>query len=179
MIRKKNNIVKNCSATRSSGFTLVEMIVAVGIFLIVAFTITGTFVVALDAYRKAQQVNQITENINYVLNRLAINVREGTDIQINNDVLSLKIGAIDYFYRLSDGAIEESVGDQNNYKKLTSDKVKIMSLEFEQQSVQTERPAVKVDLLTIRIHSQVAFRQTTTDIDIQTTVFPRQLIVTK
>jgi len=155
----------------TSGFTLVEMIVAIAIFLIVAFTVTGTFVVALDAYRKAQQVNLITENINYALNRMTINTNEGYNYIINPDAsgnntleMSLSDGST-IKYELIDGKILE------NDAPLTSDKITIDKLIFTKTG--SIGPNMNNVIVTINIHGQVAFRQGVTEINIQTTAAQR------
>jgi len=74
---------------KKSGFTLIELMVSVSIFLIVAFVVTSVFITALDAYRKAKQISFLVDNLNYSFDRMVINLREGTNYQVT-PVLQMK-----------------------------------------------------------------------------------------
>ncbi len=70
---KKKILVKN----NQSGFTLVEMMVAVGIFVIVAFIVTSTFLTLAEANRKAQNIRLVMDNLNFAIDSMALKMREG------------------------------------------------------------------------------------------------------
>ena len=63
------------------GFTLVEMIVAVGLFAIVMLICISALLSLVDANRKAQALQSVMNNLNVALDGLVRNVREGTAYQ--------------------------------------------------------------------------------------------------
>ncbi|MDO8183680.1 MAG: type II secretion system protein [bacterium] len=69
---------QNRGFTRATaGFTLVEMMVAVGIFVIVAFIVTTAFLSLADANRKAQNIRLVMDNLNFAIDSMALKMREG------------------------------------------------------------------------------------------------------
>lgn len=67
------------SKSPQAGFTLVEMLVAVGIFVIVAFIVTSVFITLANANRKAQSIRLVMDNLNFAIDSVALKMREGTD----------------------------------------------------------------------------------------------------
>jgi len=67
-----NNLVK-----RQKGFTLIEMMVAVSIFVIVAFIVVSTLLTMSAAYKKAQRIKLLFDNLNFAVQSMAIGLREG------------------------------------------------------------------------------------------------------
>lgn len=59
------------------GFTLIEMMVAVSIFVIVAFIIITTLLTMSYAYKRAQKMRLIMDNFNFALQSMSLNIREG------------------------------------------------------------------------------------------------------
>ena len=64
--------------SKQAGFTLVEMMVAVGIFVIVAFIVTTAFLTLADANRKAQNIRLVMDNLNFAIDSMALKMREGS-----------------------------------------------------------------------------------------------------
>lgn len=63
----------------NTGFTLVETMVSVAIFVIVAMVITTVFITIVDANRKAQSIRLVMDNLNFSLDSMALRMREGTN----------------------------------------------------------------------------------------------------
>lgn len=61
------------------GFTLIEMMVSVSIFVIVAFIVVSTLLTMSYAYKKAQKMRLIMDNFNFSLQSMSLGIREGTD----------------------------------------------------------------------------------------------------
>ncbi len=66
------------------GFTLVELMVSIGIFGVVATISIGTLLVMIDANRKAQSVSTALTNLSFVIDNMTRNIRTGYDYHCSN-----------------------------------------------------------------------------------------------
>lgn len=64
---------------KSLGFTLVEMMVAVSIFSVVALVVTGAVITANEINRKAQAIKLAIDNLNFALENMSLKIRQGSD----------------------------------------------------------------------------------------------------
>jgi len=60
------------------GFTLVELIVSLGIFTAVMFIATGALLSIINVNKKAQAQQSAINNINFALENMARNIRTGS-----------------------------------------------------------------------------------------------------
>lgn len=65
------------SATHSRGFTLVEMIVSVGLFAIVMMVAITALLALIDANRKARTLQSVVNNLNVALDGMVRSLRMG------------------------------------------------------------------------------------------------------
>ncbi|MFA5291131.1 MAG: type II secretion system protein [Candidatus Paceibacterota bacterium] len=79
---------------KKHGFTLVEMMVAVSIFVIVAFIVVSTLLTMSYAYKRAQKMRLLMDNFNFSLQSMSLNIREG--INYNNDHCSAAEDCIEF-----------------------------------------------------------------------------------
>ena len=70
---------KNTIDARARGFTLIEMIVSVGLFAIVMLVCVGALLSLVNANRKAQALQSVMNNLNIALDGIVRNAREGSD----------------------------------------------------------------------------------------------------
>jgi|SRR3989344_7031843 len=61
------------------GFTLIEIMVAVSIFAIVAVITTGALVTASDVNRKAQAIKIAMDNVSFAMDSMVFNLRDGAN----------------------------------------------------------------------------------------------------
>lgn len=61
------------------GFTLIEIIVSVGIFVVVMLIAVGAVLNAVDANRKAQNINVVVNNLNLAVESMVRDLRTGSD----------------------------------------------------------------------------------------------------
>ncbi|MEK7585044.1 MAG: type II secretion system protein [Patescibacteria group bacterium] len=61
-----------------SGFTLIEIMVAVSIFSIVAVITTGALVTASNVNRKSQAIKLAIDNLSFAMDSMVLNLREGS-----------------------------------------------------------------------------------------------------
>lgn len=74
---KSNN--KGPALSLSKGFTLIEIMVAVSIFIIVAFVASSAFITVNNANKKAQAIRLIVDNLNFTLDGMTYRLAEGVD----------------------------------------------------------------------------------------------------
>ena len=117
------------------GFTLVELIVAVGLFSVVTSIAVGGFVSALRTQRQTVGLISANSNASLLMEQMAREIRTGYDFCVNGEncfsssQLSFKNAhGESVSYRLQGGAVERSVG--GNFSPLTSGNVSIRYLSF-------------------------------------------------
>lgn len=84
---KRNKLIKSLLSLRTTyyalrtnaGFTLVEMIVAVGLFAVVMLVSVGALLSLTAANRKAQALQSVMNNLNVSLDGMVRAIRMGTD----------------------------------------------------------------------------------------------------
>jgi len=65
------------SKNHQRGFTLVEMIVSLGLFTVLVLSVTGALLSMLDANRKATAIRASMDGVNFALDDISRNVRTG------------------------------------------------------------------------------------------------------
>ncbi|MFA6416340.1 MAG: prepilin-type N-terminal cleavage/methylation domain-containing protein [Candidatus Paceibacterota bacterium] len=163
-LKSKNNTAKK-------GFTLVEVMVSVSIFLIVAFVVTSVFITALGAYRKSKQISLLVDNVNYAMERMVLNLREGTGYNITNggsDIAFMSSEGISMGYKLS-GSNKIQECKNSECIDLTEQSIGIEKLSFEQSESDAGLPPV------VRINAlgKITTSTFSTSINLQTTVAQR------
>ena len=76
--RQSNRLKRRLAA--DSGFTLVEMIVAVALFAVVMLISVAALLALVDANRKAQALQSVMNNLNIALDGMVRSVRMGSKI---------------------------------------------------------------------------------------------------
>ena len=119
---------------RRRGFTLVELLVSVGLFLAIISIATGSFVRSLRAQRQISGLISAENNINLVLEQMVREIRTSTafcssapcsspDELTFTNALGQPVA-----YRLHGAAVERGVGDASS--ALTSGNVSVSYLRF-------------------------------------------------
>ncbi|MBI3638520.1 type II secretion system protein [Candidatus Wolfebacteria bacterium] len=119
------------------GFTTVELLVAMAIFVVLMSVATVSFVRALRAQRAIIALMEANDNASSALEQMAREMRSGTgfpgnsgeDVQFTNAK-----GEIVSYHLTADSAIERGIVDPAsgavNYKKITADNIKIGSFKI-------------------------------------------------
>ena len=134
-----------------SGFTLIEIMVAVSIFVIVAFIVTSTLLTILDAGRRANKIRLIIDNMNFALDSMTVKMKFGTGYEISNtpetkgtisftDRDGANICYKKYAEGTGNGVIQKCVGGTNsdfcsggvNCTNITTDEINVTGLKFEE-----------------------------------------------
>lgn len=71
--------MRNIFSKKTSGFTLVEMMVALGIFTIALFLATSAFLSVVNADRKSRATRIATDNLNLMLEDMSRKLKTGYD----------------------------------------------------------------------------------------------------
>ncbi|OJI08262.1 MAG: hypothetical protein COX02_01875 [Candidatus Vogelbacteria bacterium CG22_combo_CG10-13_8_21_14_all_37_9] len=154
----------------TAGFTLIELMVSVSIFIIVAFVVTGTFIVAMDAYRKAQQVQLVMDNVNYAMDAMVLEIREGTNYNpISSSEFSFKnVNQRDVSYGFENSAICRSLGT-GDCSPLTDPKIAtIRGLNFRLLEGISQPLMVQIN-----VYGTVKSGKSQSDLNLQTTITQR------
>ena len=91
------------------GFTLLELIVAIGIFSIVMMIAVGALLSMLNANRKAQALKAVMNNVNFAVENMAKEIRVGT--AYHADVIVGAVSSPRDASNVNSFAFEESGGD--------------------------------------------------------------------
>lgn len=130
------------------GFTLIEIIVSMGIFIVILTVSMGSIISIFDANRKSKSLKTVLNNLNLVVDSMSREMRYGSKYHCGPGVVFLKrdcAGGDDLMsfksseggqitYQFSDGAIEKSTiaggGFAFNFVRLTAPEIIIDKMVF-------------------------------------------------
>src|SRR3989304_59518 len=102
------------------GFTLIEAVVALFVFLIIMLSLSSTFTQSFSGYRNTRMVQKDVENAQFALNLMAKELRTSTVVSSAGSSNTVKFydhsQNICFEYKIEDD------GNGNNKKKLTVSK---------------------------------------------------------
>jgi type II secretory pathway pseudopilin PulG len=149
---------------RPKGFTLVELLVYIGVSTI-ALLVFVTFMVDVSrSAARARTAQELHQNAQFVLDRLNREVRSATNIDPSSDAGSLVLSTV--------GGPETFTLDVNNAvtlngEPLTSNNVKVTALQF----------SYAAPTVTVQLHAEENTSAASPQaIDLQTTLVPRQAV---
>jgi len=143
--------------TTKRGFTLVELMVALGIFSIVVLLASGAYLMMISIARKSQGVSTGIDNLTFALEIMTRNIRTGTDYAcgsggdcaiVPGDSFSFRNSSgVLVEYRLSNSVLVENKGGIE--RPLTDASVGISALNFyvvgtEQTPIDYRQPHVLI-----------------------------------
>lgn len=175
------------SKNNKRGFTLVEIMVSLGIFSLVMLVSMGAILAIVGANKKAQALHNIINNLNLAIETMVRDLRTGYDYNCNSGGDCPSGGESVTFesmqfpddsgdpqtesYFLSDGSIKKTIAGETF--SLTSDEVQIDTLKFYVSSTvvpDNEQPRI---LLIIRGHTKS--NSSISKFNIQTFISQRRL----
>lgn len=130
-----------------SGFTLVELLVAIAVFIVVMTISLGSILSIMDASRKAKNLKTMMTNLNFSIDVMAREIKFGKKYYCGIDVTNPHIATqncssggtsitfttstgVDTIYTLSSGQIQKSINHGGTYIGVTSPEVTIQDLKF-------------------------------------------------
>lgn len=120
---------------KQKGFTLIEIMVSVSIFIVVAFVVSSVFLTTNAATKKAQAIKIAMDNLNFALDSMVFKIREGTNYErIASEVFSFTSVDGDLYVfslgRENDKGRIELTKNSGFPVSITSNEVDIINLEF-------------------------------------------------
>lgn len=127
------------------GFTLIEMMTAVSVFLVIMTISMGAILSIFDANRKAESSKIVMDNLNFAIETMSREIRFGKNYHcgaggnlaspqncLSGDSLVsfLSSDGVKTVYRLNGTTIEKSIEGGNSYLAVTAPEIKINSLSF-------------------------------------------------
>lgn len=177
---------------KNKGFTLVELIVSIGLFTVVTLVAVGALLSIVGVNKKAQSFKSVMNNLNFAVESMSKSMRVGTDYHCGSGgTISLPqdcAGGSDYFafknssgaqvvYRLNGTQIERSVGG-GGFVGVTAPEVIITEntgLRF-YVSGAAENPNNKQPKILILVQGIMSISEkATTNFSLQTTVSQREI----
>ncbi|RJQ28886.1 prepilin-type N-terminal cleavage/methylation domain-containing protein [Candidatus Parcubacteria bacterium] len=129
------------SRVSTSGFSLVELLVSMGLFSVVVSVAVGGFIGALRSQRQAAALVAAESNVSFAIEQIAREIRTGhyfcdgtnTTCASPSELAFVDGNGATVFYRLNNESIEQSVGGNANFQKITGDNVSVRYLVFRLQ----------------------------------------------
>lgn len=127
-----------------SGFTLVELLVAVALFTLVASMSIGALVAIFDANKKAQSTKTVIDNLNFSIENMTRTVRFGSRYHCNvsgsydqpedcpngGDLLAITFNGNVIVYRLTGTTLQISSDGGSTWSDITSPETVVEYLKF-------------------------------------------------
>ena len=175
---------------QKAGFTLVELIVAVGVFAAVVVAVSTIFTSVVNSQRKNVNNEEILDNARFVLENMARAIRQSCVINdqgiqsksciVSPDGSSSSLNVLHptkgvVVYNLSNGHITEKSNTDSSAINLTSDSVAVDSLTFVvagNNITDNIQPRITISISMRSVNQNPG---TDTNINLQTTVTPRTL----
>lgn len=117
-----------------NGFTLVELLVSVGLFAVVVSIAVGGFVSVLRSQRQAAAFLAVNTNVGLAIEQMAREIRTGYGFCTYRSCQLSELGFINargenITYRLANGGLERQVND-GAFQKITADNVEVKYVKF-------------------------------------------------
>ncbi|MBU2104033.1 type II secretion system GspH family protein [Patescibacteria group bacterium] len=163
------------------GYTLLEMIVSLGIFSLVMVVVTGAYLTLISLDRQARGNNQLVSSLSFAVESMARNMRTGTGYMCNGSSVvpncdgGTSITFVDSqgqtitYFKRSDGTIGQCTGacSESRAVSLTDPLITIQSLTFYVRGVGTA-DIVQPQVIFVIKGSMKTDTNKTTDFTIQT-----------
>lgn len=140
-VRNKMFMTNSKHSNKRRGFTLIELMVSISIFVIVAFIVTSVILTIVDASRRANKIRLIIDNMNFALDSMAVKLKFGQDYEISSDngtLYFLDRDGNNICYKKAASAIQKctAVGStcSTDCSAITTEEIAVTSLAFQNSS---------------------------------------------
>jgi prepilin-type N-terminal cleavage/methylation domain-containing protein len=174
----------------NNGFTLVEMIVSIGIFTLVAVAAVSALASVIDANQRSRSLSQANNNLDFSLQTMVREIRNGfaygcdasnpgsvpnnsSDCKGETEFAFINSNRDEVVYSLtSDDKIERSVDNTGVTQIITPPEVTVNHLEFSISGAHTNQQQSRV---TVTAQAQAGSGENTQAVNLQTTATQRLL----
>ena len=167
--------------TLQRGYTLLEMIVAVGVFSIIMLAATGAYLTLIGLDREARATTDVVTNLSFAVDSITRQVRTGTEYACdaipNRNCVATPGDSFSYLnedgdtivYSLEDGQIKQTNNSTGFSAELTDPRIEITSLNFYVRGVGLESsPAPEIQpQMTVTIEGVLTTNTGEVDFSIQ------------
>ena len=133
--------MRNNKLIFKKGFTLIELIVALGVFMVVMTMTLSAFLNIMDIQKKTEAFRKVNDNLNFAMEAMMREIREGKGYSTANcsgaDFCFTDKDGKAIKYQLNTGGYierEEAAGD---WLRMTSDGIEITKLSFSARGEET------------------------------------------
>lgn len=155
-----------------AGLTMIELIVAIGIFGLVISIVISIYILAVINQRRIITVRNVNDNIRFTIEAMSREIRTGRNFSSEaGRLLFVNVNGENIAYRLANDRIEKSIDGGDSYLVMTGPEVTISYLGFYlngQLASDGIQPRVTV---TIGADSKIGSQNT--NLKIQTTISAR------
>lgn len=174
----------------SRGFTLVEMITAMAVFMVVLTLSLGSILQVFDVNRKSQALKTVMSNLNLAIESMAREMRFGEDYHCGSSgtisspqncpggdsfVSFLSSDDEQIVYRLNGSVIEKSVNGGASYAAITGQEIDIEDLSFYVLGAGAQSPSLQPKVIIKISGTAGADEDSQTEFTLQTMVSQRIL----
>lgn len=122
----------------NSGFTLLEILVALALFIVVMTIGLGSVINILEANRKSSSLKSVMTNLNFAVEVMSREIKFGKDYGCSIGTCSSGDTRISFtssdglsvIYRLNNSRIEKSVDNGSTYQIITAPDIVVQDLRF-------------------------------------------------
>ena len=116
---------------KENGLTMIELIVAIGIFGLVVGMVVGIFMLSIISQRRIIALRNVEDNVRFTTESIAREIRTGVNFSGGGSMLSfINASGQSVIYRLNSNAIEKSVNGGSTYSAVTGSEITVNYLSF-------------------------------------------------
>lgn len=167
---------------RERGFTLIEIMVSVSIFVVVMTVAMGAVLGSVNANRKAQSLGTITNNLNIAFESMIRDLRTGQDYSVSSsnrrvDFTDKDGNSVTYTFNSSGKYISKTTSDTNGASgRINGNDVVVNSMTF---TLKGEGSSDGQPILLLNIQGTAGDGRTASDFNVQTLVTSRVLDISE
>lgn len=186
MERGRNKKIKR--TREEGGYSLIELMVAIGVFAMVVTVLSGTFAISLRGQGKSATAQNVGDNVRYAMEVMAKEMRMGTikttegymlnspsDIQFRSNMPNRNGAILRFYLDAPAGQImfDDDINDALPPEPITSVNIAVSALTFNVSGASlSSQPRITI---VMRAASVGTAADIETRIDMQTTISPRSL----
>jgi len=132
---------------KRKGFTMVELLVSMSLFVIVISITSGVFIRSLRTQRISVALIAANSNVSLAIEQMAREMRTGQNFSVSggSEISFTNASGEAVVYRLANSAIERRIGT-GDYKKITASNVVIENLNFTLLSDSSYSPRITITI---------------------------------